>query len=312
MKFIFYVLFFILIIEIIILIIAFFQNLDGTIIHPKSFSSRKSGFFCQFNGFVLRTHNLMSRKCNQVCIPSDLQHIFSQPEIKTSSTFKNKILKVLNKVSVDNLITHDIKQISKLNKRSIKNSPHWIDQVQVDNDLIKQYDTYHKYFRPIVNPNIFHKVNNFTHLNFNHTFVLGVHLRSPQHYFLDNWSSDKLIQKMIFEVEIILSQNDPAYIIFIATHVQDIVDKFKQHFPPGRVVTTYFKRTENPLADWTENTQSKQDEYKNVFIDANILSHCDHLIGGPSQVLKASFYLSDKKRDFTTVTIPSFFPQRPR
>lgn len=165
-----------------------------------------------------------------------------------------------------------------------------------NNNILKLLETYNKYFSK---------------------YTIGLHIRSSQHYKLTNkYTTQQIINNFFLEIEKIDKPNE--FNIFIATSNIKILEYVKDKYPKYN----YFyidtlrenftidekNNREFRLNDWTKIPNYKKSindygilkYYTDVCLDLLLLSKCNHIIGGESNVFFNALCINKE----TTYTIP--------
>ena len=91
-----------------------------------------------------------------------------------------------------------------------------------------------------------------------------------------------------------MSLNQNCYsgrkIVYIASHIQKPIDYLRSR--GYTVLCTDQFRSQNADDDWTEHYKDPETEYADVLVDTLLLSKCNTIIGGRSNVLFASSWLN--------------------
>jgi hypothetical protein len=110
---------------------------------------------------------------------------------------------------------------------------------------------------------------------------LGIHLRSPQHFFLDidiNTYCNCVIESIRHHID-----SHPGYGLFIASDMNLFIEHIRNSYPGRRVLSVPQKRT-NGNDDWPDKGNSPSEETLYAVTDAMLLSQCDFILGGTSNL----------------------------
>ncbi len=121
----------------------------------------------------------------------------------------------------------------------------------------------------------------------NNARVLGVHLRVPMHYGKTNYNE----YIAIFTDE--LDRHETAYThIFVATHTQETLDLLKERYKGKVIHLTHAMNAHK--GDWHEGLDVKKVDQTRIdlFEDVYILSKCNCIIGGMSNVFYTALVLN--------------------
>lgn len=137
-----------------------------------------------------------------------------------------------------------------------------------------------------------------------HTFfgkkTLGVAVRIPAHFATDELRNSDLSKK--FDVENYYNflfndiktefTNSGYDKIFIACDVEYFVKKLKNYFGEETVVCQEYNRIKDWTRDWDVKNLPISSEYELALIDTILLSKCDFLIGGVSNIFMSSLIMN--------------------
>jgi len=232
-------------------------------------------------------------------------------------TYKNKNVFFLlfnskleeNNFHTDYFTTCFISQIKRENWP--KNIPEKVlNQIQSINDILKEYNGYFwckikVYFDPefnllrtryhdIINEYLIPKIFILNHVN---TFVenyfgsktIGIHIRTPKHYNINNIDINKYINDVIISVRKDLD-NYNFDKIFIATDLLPFIEQMNIIYPNQVIYYEQKRITQN--VDWSDKHLDIYDEWKYALIDALLLSKCIHLMGTSSNLFMFSLCIN--------------------
>ena len=118
------------------------------------------------------------------------------------------------------------------------------------------------------------------------TNVLGIHIRSQKQSKLEHIPFEEFIKIYTDYVDSKLKEYSS---IFLATHLQDAFDLFKNRYGNKLIVHNHYLNPNNK-SDWTDNKIDREEENRNVLIDMILLSKCKEIVGGPSNVFYAAIW----------------------
>jgi hypothetical protein len=175
-----------------------------------------------------------------------------------------------------------------------------IELLKKDNFQIIR-DEFHKAWKLInVKSDILNSISNLESKITENT--LGVTVRAPIHYCYDHNESNPLSNNIKPETfydsimnELIHKVRNESYDnLFIACDVQYFIDLAKSVFGPEKVIHTEYKRVQNLNHDWVEKKIALKDEYEFILKDALLLSKCNNIIGGCSNIFTGVLLINNK------------------
>jgi hypothetical protein len=151
-----------------------------------------------------------------------------------------------------------------------------------------------------VKDNIKQYVENFTQ-KFKGFKVLGVAVRCPTHYFVNNIDSNIFLhnkidpnlfyEKVISEIEIEFNNNNYDK-IFVCCDVEPFINLLISKFGKDNILYTEYDRVKDLNQDWFCKNTPIQEEYKMVIIDSLILSNCNYLLGSSSNIFLITLFIN--------------------
>jgi hypothetical protein len=141
-------------------------------------------------------------------------------------------------------------------------------------------------------------------IGLNHN-VIGVHGRVAFKFRIySNSNQDHLIhlEKMIEYTKLVLSTYPENVRLYLATCSEDFIDRFKQVFGE-KVIFRKVSGLTKGSDDWTKgrNNQNSNNADKDAFIDSLLLSKCNSIIAGPSNLSLYSLFINP----FSKLYIPT-------
>lgn len=121
--------------------------------------------------------------------------------------------------------------------------------------------------------------------------ILGVHLRSPQHYVMNcsNLPEFYLVNaKYTYEY----MQNNGYEYIYVASDMLPFFEALKMYIKEENILCINYNRLAGLNDDWVAKTHSMSDEIKNVLLDVVNMTRCTELIGGSGNVFIATLLLN--------------------
>lgn len=123
--------------------------------------------------------------------------------------------------------------------------------------------------------------------------ILGVHLRSPQHYVMNcNNLSDFYLENAKYTYEY-MKNNEYEY-VYVASDMVPFFESLKVYIPSENILHIPYDRLNGLNDDWSIKTYSMVDEIKNVLLDVVNMSRCNELIGGSGNVFISTLLLNPK------------------
>ena len=167
----------------------------------------------------------------------------------------------------------------------------------------------------IFNENILKLLEKYT--NYFNKYVIGLHIRSSQHYKLTNkYTTQQIIDNFFLVIE--KKDKPDDFNIFIATSNKNIIKYINNKYPQYNyfyidTLREDFTINESNNREFNNNDWSKIPNYKNkinefgllkyyydVCLDLLLLSKCNHIIGGESNVFFNALCINKE----TTYSIP--------
>lgn len=132
--------------------------------------------------------------------------------------------------------------------------------------------------------------------------TLGVTVRIPLHYTYNEPEGDAISKRMSPETyydniykEIEDEFNNNGYDkIFVACDVEYFINLMIDKFGNDKIVFTNYRRVSGLDQDWVEKKLSFKDEYFLILSDALLLSNCDLIMGGSSNIFLGSLFINNK------------------
>jgi len=166
-----------------------------------------------------------------------------------------------------------------------------------------RHNIYKAYKRQLI-PNdwLQKKINVFYNKYFDKsTYYIGVHIRSSYKYKMEHIGTKGLIKHYMRDIDKLTTKHKNKQIkIYLATSLQKVVNIFKNKY--GNMIIYNFnnknmlKNVNINLQDWDRNA-NVVDECTNVYLDTVILSKCDIIIAGCSNIFYNSL-LMNPNNDF--------------
>ena len=175
----------------------------------------------------------------------------------------------------------------------------YIKNIQLTNKMINHIKPYEYYFNEI--------------------YTIGLHIRPSSHYNLENkYTTNEIVDHFIEKINNINKPNN--FKLFIATSNLNIIQKLSNYFGKDRIfyIDTLRENTtineknnyEYLNNDWTQNNFNKNINkygilkyYMDVYLDIILLSKCNLIIGGPSNVFFNALILNCNNKYY----IPNIF-----
>lgn len=131
--------------------------------------------------------------------------------------------------------------------------------------------------------------------------ILGVTVRIPLHYTFDRPEGNPLSNvvrpeeyyNLISEEIIEEFQKNNYDKIFICCDVKFFIDLMIKKLGDSKLIYTNYNRVSNLNGDWNEKKLPLKDEYKNIIIDSLLLSKCDYLMGGTSNIFLGTLFINN-------------------
>lgn len=131
--------------------------------------------------------------------------------------------------------------------------------------------------------------------------TLGVSVRIPLHYTYNRPEGDPISKKMspesyydqiCQEIEDEFDNNDYDK-IFVACDVEYFINLMIEKFGRDKIIFTDYKRVSGLDQDWVEKKLSFRDEYFLILSDALLLSKCDLIMGGSSNIFLGTLFINN-------------------
>lgn len=223
---------------------------------------------------------------------------FDQPNIITNENNRNLSInhyRFMNK----NLIFNDIDKILPLYKKYDGNLWNRFD-LFYESDFKNLRNEYNKAWNLIkIKDTITKEIKNYEK-DFKGK-ILGATVRIPLHYTFDKPEgiplSNKIKPEEYYELiaeEIIEEYNKNKYDkIFICCDVKFFIDLMLEKLGDDKLIYTSYNRVTNLNGDWNEKKLSFKDEYKLIIIDSLLLSKCDYIMGGSSNIFLGTLFINN-------------------
>lgn len=164
-------------------------------------------------------------------------------------------------------------------------------------------DEYNKAWKKItikdhVNKNINKYLDNFGKK------TLGVTVRIPLHYTYNHpegeaiskrMSPESYYDKIYQEIKDEFDNNDYDK-IFVACDVEYFINLMVDKFGRDKIIFTDYQRVNGLDQDWVEKKLSFKDEYFLILSDALLLSKCDLIMGGSSNIFLGSLFINNNTK----------------
>jgi len=124
----------------------------------------------------------------------------------------------------------------------------------------------------------------------NNDRILGVHLRSPQHYTINIDLNDFYRQNAVYTLQY-MEENKYDY-VYVASDMNPFFDELKKLLPADRILSINYNRLNGLNDDWWVKNNSLSEEVKNVLIDVVNMTKCSELIGGSGNVFLTTLFLN--------------------
>lgn len=152
-------------------------------------------------------------------------------------------------------------------------------------------ERYHNIINTYIIPkkNISDIYNSFYNQYMNSNKWIGIHLRTPQHHYIRDYDNNLYVDKVIDSInDIIIRYNDWG--IFVASDIEILIDKLKNKYTEKKVICYPQNRLKGNSGnlDWCDKNNDCMTEMKYAIIDMMLLSKCDYLLGGVSNMFMMS------------------------
>jgi hypothetical protein len=132
--------------------------------------------------------------------------------------------------------------------------------------------------------------------------TLGVTVRIPLHYTFNKPEGDPISTKMSDEdyyLTIVNEIQEEFEIggydkIFVACDIQHFIDLMVNKFGEDKIIFTKYNRIQNLNGDWIGKNLPLKDEYFLILSDALLLSKCNLLMGGSSNIFLGTLFINNK------------------
>jgi len=151
---------------------------------------------------------------------------------------------------------------------------------------IKGRETMQQYVT--LKPHIKNKVKEFCHKHFSDSFTLGVHIRGTDLHYAPVVSPAEYFPHIDLYLE-----KEPELKIFLATDQAQYVPVFEERYG-SRVIYSDCFRSDNAIAPFARQEISPYQKGEDVLLDMLLLSHCDFLIKGSSNVGEMALYFNPR------------------
>lgn len=150
----------------------------------------------------------------------------------------------------------------------------------------------------IFKENILSEINALK-IKINKTKNLGVAVRIPSHYavspeglaVVNLINPREFYEKILKEIEIEFYTNDYEK-IFICCDVQPFIDLLIAKFGKKKLIYIDYERVKTYDDDWVTKNIPLEKEYKLVLFDTLLLSECNFLMGGSSNIFLSSLFIN--------------------
>lgn len=134
--------------------------------------------------------------------------------------------------------------------------------------------------------------------------TLGITVRIPLHYTFNYPEgpalSTRITPKEYYDVisnEVIKVFEEGGYEnIFIACDIEHFIDLMISKLGDDKLVYTKYQRVKNLNGDWVEKKLPFKDEYELILKDTLLLSKCDYIMGGSSNIFTAALYINKNSK----------------
>ena len=82
--------------------------------------------------------------------------------------------------------------------------------------------------------------------------------------------------------------------IFVACDIQHFIDLMVNKFGEDKIIFTKYNRIQNLNGDWVGKNLPLKDEYFLILSDALLLSKCNLLMGGSSNIFLGTLFINNK------------------
>ena len=161
-----------------------------------------------------------------------------------------------------------------------------------------QFSRFRQHFYPILQtyirpkPGVVNKVERFLVENgkTEEQRWLGIHVRVPVHHYITSHSNADVMQyytSILENIRPITAQENPS-VIFVATESQEFLDLMQKEYGSSRIRSLAIPRVVGNI-DWDDYKHKSQtisfgQELENALLDMLLLSKCDFLLGGVSNM----------------------------
>jgi hypothetical protein len=173
-------------------------------------------------------------------------------------------------------------------------------KVFIDNNFQLLRDEYNKSWNKIsvkkhVNENIQKYLNNFGNK------TLGVTVRIPLHYTYNQPEGEAISRRMspesyydqIYQEIKSEFENGGYDKIFVACDVDYFIKLMVDRFGEDKIIFTEYKRVNGLDQDWVEKKLTFKEEYFLILSDVLLLSKCDLIMGGSSNIFLGSLFINN-------------------
>ena len=170
-----------------------------------------------------------------------------------------------------------------------------------DNSFQNIRDEYNKaWFKIKIKNHVDESVNQY--LNSFGKKTLGVSVRIPLHYTFDRPEGLPVSAKIRPEdfYEIISTEIEKEFHlngydkIFVACDIQHFIDLMIEKFGTDKIIFTKYNRINSLNDDWEVKRLSLQEEYFNILVDALLLTKCNLLMGGSSNIFVGCLFINNE------------------
>ena len=125
--------------------------------------------------------------------------------------------------------------------------------------------------------------------------TLGVTVRIPGHFTGDLPNTDPIeyYKKISNEIEKEFHLNGYDK-IFVACDIQYFIDLMIEKFGEDKIIFTKYNRINSLLHDWVEKKIPLNEEYFNILVDALLLTKCNLLMGGSSNIFVGCLFINNE------------------
>lgn len=267
------------------------------------------GFFSKFLIVLDWVHNSIYKKekvyvdwtCEKTLDYNLWDFFFEQPNLEIDETNRTETLKHY-RYEHRNLVYENIDQILPMfsaENGKLVNKIHLFER----QDYQSIRDEFHKAWKLIKIKS--HVIDSIKHLSDKITErTLGVTVRIPKHYSFGVPEGPPLSTRILPEkyykliiTELFHKMQSGNYDnIFIACDVQYFIDLAISVFGSDKVIYTNYPRLKTLNEDWVEKKLPLQQEYSFILRDGILLSKCNNIIGGSSNIFTAALYMNNKSK----------------